>query len=95
MEPDDHAGQRIPLCSARVWLHHNEPGERTVASSQYPLILPRGIAIYPDGENYPRLPLLGLRAILSNNLHLAIDGENNSVNLRTPDWRTRVLRWLA
>ena len=41
------------------------------------------------------LPLLGLRAILSNNLHVAIDGERASVTVRTPDWRTRLLSWLA
>jgi hypothetical protein len=59
------------------------------------LDLPTGIAVYTDTEHYPRLPLLGLRAILSNNLHLAVDGEKQLINLRTPDWRTRLLQWLA
>jgi len=90
-----HSGKRIRLHAAKLWLHHNEPRTMTVASNQHLMILPRGIAVYPDGENYPRLPLLGLRAILSNNLHLAIDGEPKLVNLRTPDWRTRLQRWLA
>ena len=53
------------------------------------------MAVYPDEENYPRLPLLGLRPILSNNLYLTVDGQQESGNLRTPDWRTRLLRWLA
>ena len=44
---------------------------------------------------YPRLPLVGLRAILSNRVHLAVDGERQQVTLRTPDWRTRLLRWLS
>ena len=33
--------------------------------NQHLLILPRGIAVYPNSENYPRLPLLGLRALLA------------------------------
>jgi hypothetical protein len=51
--------------------------------------------VYPDGEHYPRLPLLGMRAILSNRLHLTIDGARTSVTLRTPDWRTRLHSWLG
>jgi hypothetical protein len=90
-----HSGRRIELRTARVWLHHNEPGKMTAASRQHPLNLPRGIAVFPDDRDYPRLPLLGLRAIIGNKLHLTIDGERGLVNLRTPDWRTRLLRWLA
>ena len=59
------------------------------------LRLARGIAIHPASEAYPRLPLLGLRAILSNHLYLAVDGERQQATLRTPDWRTRLLRWLT
>ncbi len=65
------------------------------AIQQHPMNLPRGIAVFPDDRDYPRLPLLGLRAIIGNKLHLAIDGERGLVNLRTPDWKTRLLRWLA
>jgi hypothetical protein len=90
-----HAGQRIPLHAVGLWLHHNEPGKMTVASNRLLLVLPRGLAVYPDSAKYPRLPLLGLRALLSNNLYLTINGEHKSVNLRTPDWRTWLLRWLA
>jgi hypothetical protein len=89
------AGRRVPLHAAKLWLHHNEPGKLTVASRRLLLNLPRGIAVYREGENYPRLPLLGLRALLSNHLHLAIDGQRTSVNLRTPDWKTWLLRWLG
>jgi hypothetical protein len=66
-------------------------------SSDQPLFLdlPAGIGVYPDDADYPRLPLLGLRAILSNNLFLNVDGKHASVTLRTPDWRTRLLSWLA
>jgi hypothetical protein len=90
-----HSGQSVPLHAAKLWLHYNEPRKMTASPNHLLLDLPRGIAVFPDRENYPRLPLLGLRAILSNKLHLAIDGERNMVNLRTPDWRTWLLRWLA
>ncbi len=90
-----HSGRRIELHAARLWLHHNEPGKPTVASHQHLLDFTRGIAVFPDEAKYPRLPLLGLRAITGNDLHLSIDGERRLVNLRTPDWKTRLLRWLA
>jgi hypothetical protein len=79
-----------------IWLHSNERGEMAVSGNE-PIFLEvlNGIAVYPDGAEYPRLPLLGLRAILSNRLHLVIDGERTSVTLRTPDWRTRILSWLG
>jgi hypothetical protein len=91
-----HYGQRMPIRAAAVWLHRNEPRQMTVSSDQ-PLFLdlPSGIAVFPDDADYPRLPLLGLRAILSNNLLLTVDGKHASVTLRTPDWRTRLLTWLA
>ena len=59
------------------------------------LELVNGIAVYPDADRYPRLPLLGLRAVLSNRLHLSIDGEHASLSIRTPDWRTRLGAWLT
>jgi hypothetical protein len=91
------AGKRIPLHAANVWVHRNLPGERDLLGDEAPFLLklPRGISIHPAPELYPRLPLLGLRAILSNNLYLAVDGERQHVTLRTPDWRTRLLRWLT
>jgi hypothetical protein len=45
------------------------------------------IAIYPeDGSSYPRLPLLGLRGIIKNNLKLVIDGKRNHVSLSSSAW---------
>jgi hypothetical protein len=91
-----HTGTRMPLFSLRLWLHPNQPGKMAVSEDDALFLnLPDGLVVYPDGANYPRLPLLGMRAILSNNLHVAVDGEHASVTVRTPDWRTRVLTWLA
>jgi hypothetical protein len=91
-----HENLRLPLYHVNVWLHRNKPGTLTV-SMEEPLLLElqHGIAVYPVGVKYPRLPLLGLRALLSNNLHLVIDGEHASVTMRTPDWRTRAATWLS
>ncbi len=91
-----HAGKRIPLRAAKLLLHRNQPGKTAIGSYEpRPLPLLRGIAVFPDGDAYPRLPLVGMRAILSNHLHVTIDGQHASVTLRTPDWRTRLLRLLA
>ena len=87
--------QRIPLHSASVWLHRNRPGERDVGDQEpHPLKLEEGIAVYPDDIG-PRLPVLGLRALTQNQLHVAIDPEQMRVNLRTPDWSTKILGWLG
>jgi hypothetical protein len=91
-----HAENRIPLHALRLWLHFNRPGEMAPSLDEpFSLELLGGVAVYPDGQQYPRLPLLGMRAILGNHLRLTIDGERASVTLRTPDWRTRLLAWLA
>jgi hypothetical protein len=79
------AGQRAPLYVAEVWLHRNQPGQRDqlLDATPYRLVLPRGIAGYPKDSSGPRLPLLGLRALITNRLHLTIDGAKQSTNLRT------------
>jgi hypothetical protein len=88
-------GQRIPLHAAALWLHRNVPGQRQVSMARpFLLEIEDGIAIHPD-ETAPRLPVLGLRALTVNKLHLAVDSEGRSVSLRTPDWRAKLLRLLS
>ena len=60
----------------------------------HPLKLQQGIAVYPDDIG-PRLPVLGLRALTQNQLHVAIDPERMRVNLRTPGWSTTILGWFG
>jgi hypothetical protein len=82
-------GERTPsLRFANVWIHRNRPGKPDLRGGRpYLLALDEGIAIYPDdGSNYPRLPLLGLRAIIKNNLKLVIDGKRKYVSVRAPIW---------
>lgn len=80
-------GQRIaPLHAATLWIHRNLPHRRDEASDQPPfrMELRRGIAVYPDdGSSFPRLPLLGFRAIVENQIHLTVDGRKQRVSLRT------------
>jgi hypothetical protein len=83
-------GQQFLLHAANVWIHRNQPGERDRLLDRPPhlLELPRGIAVHPEGAASPRLPLLGLRALLGNRLHLTIDGARRQAHLRTasPWW---------
>jgi hypothetical protein len=82
------AGRSPTLRHGRVWIHRNESGSREIkAALPFKLSFQEGIAIYPsDGSDYPRLPLLGLRAILKNNLKLVIDGKRKRASLRSPLW---------
>jgi hypothetical protein len=76
------------LINAGLWLFRNEPGQLT-ASARPPtrLALPEGIAVYPEDLPSPaRLPILGLRALVTNKLKLIIDGKRRMVTLKTPGW---------
>ena len=68
---NDRVVQRF---EAAVWLYPNGPGRREVASGKPPfrLSMDRGIAVYPRDAvpPGPRLPLLGLPALLNNGLDL-------------------------
>lgn len=64
-------------------------------ASPYCLELPRGIAVYPTEGEFPRLPLLGLRALISNRLHLAVDGGRGEAWLRSRHWLIRALEVLG
>jgi hypothetical protein len=76
------------LYDASLWIHPNVPGRRDLKEARpYRLQLPEGMAVYPaEGSVYPRLPLLGLRALLRNKLKLVIDGKHNRISLRSPFW---------
>jgi hypothetical protein len=74
----------VPLRAATMWIHRNRPGTSELLPGPYRLEMPEGIAVYPDTTaGAPRLPLLGLRSLVTNKLHLTIDGAKRSVSLRT------------
>ncbi len=66
-------GRRLPLHAAHL---PNEPGQQDQPADRpaHRLHIPQGIAIYPAGTRYPRLPLLGLRAIAKNKLECFANG---------------------
>ena len=76
----------IPLHAANLWLHPNESGQRDRFANVSPFLmeLHRGIGITTDADLYPRLPLLGARALRGTNLQVLIDYSRCQVFARTP-----------
>jgi hypothetical protein len=77
--------RRILLRAANIWVHPNERGFRDRLADIPPHFVDAdsGIAIYP-GNDFPRLSIIGLRAIAENNLVLKVDGPMRQATLRTP-----------
>jgi hypothetical protein len=80
--------QRLLLREANIWVHPNVRGVRDQLADRPPHLIEaqRGIAVYPAGD-FPRLPILGLRAIAENGLILNVNGSRRQATLRTP------IRW--
>jgi hypothetical protein len=91
--------QPVRRHAAAIWLYRNVPGTRDIADGQTPfrLRMPKGIAVYPPDAvpAGPRLPLLGLPAILNNDLDWWIDPERRDVTVQTRTWRRRLIRLLC
>lgn len=77
--------RRIPLHAANLWLHPNKPGERDVFANTAPFLveLHRGIGIPREADLYPRLPLLGARALRQAQLRLFLDYSKCQASMRT------------
>ncbi len=92
----DINGQPVPCREAAVWLYPNVPGTREIAKGKpaFRLRMPKGIAVHPPDAvpAGPRLPLLGLPAILGNDLDWWIDPERREVTVQTRGWRRRLIR---
>lgn len=78
-------GRRVSLHATDIWVHRNHPGshDRLTADRPYPVSAVQGIAVFPTGLDFPRLPLLGLRAITENGLVLKVNGHRREATLRT------------
>jgi hypothetical protein len=78
-------GRRVPLRAVTVYLFGNRPGRRDADPGRPPFRLGtrRGVAVYEDGD-FPRLPLIGLRALTQNHLRLTVDGDRQTVSLTAP-----------
>jgi hypothetical protein len=77
-------GEKLWQLQGDLRLHRNRPGTRELGEGELLLALAEGFTLAPEGSS--RLPLLGLRAIVSNRLSLRIDGERRQVTLRTQGW---------
>jgi hypothetical protein len=79
-------GDRFQSIAANLWIHANIPGARDQFAGKAPFLLElhRGIGICEDADLYPRLPLLGARALRQGHLQLAIDYGRCQVSLWTP-----------
>jgi hypothetical protein len=75
--------QEVPLLKSAVWIHRNKPKSAELLPHPFALELPHGIAVYPEGTPAPRLPLIGLRGLVTNQLQLMVDGSRRVVSLRT------------
>jgi hypothetical protein len=82
MRAHDHV---IPLHAANLWLHRNVSGERDRFAQVPPFLLElhRGIGIATGDEIYPRLPLLGARALRTAGLQVFIDYTRLRLSVRT------------
>lgn len=84
-------GQSVLLREAKVGIHPNVPGQAAIAAKEpFALSTREAILVFPAGP-YPRLPLLGLRALVDSNLRLSVDGSRKLVQLRTAGF----LSWLG
>jgi hypothetical protein len=82
--PIRERGQRLFLRLANIWVHTNAPGHRDRLAERPPHLVSasQGIAVYPGGD-FPRLPILGLRAVAENELVLNVSGPRREATLRT------------
>ena len=75
-------GEKIPVKMADALLHPNIRGEKTMSGkAPFPLETPQGILIFPKTNVYPRLPILGLRALINSGLQTVISGKGKFVSV--------------
>jgi hypothetical protein len=89
-------GRQIPIRAANLWLHSNRPGERNKMADRSPILLElhRGIGVCTDSDVYPRLPLLGARALHRARARLVVDYWRSRVSLAVPSrWWFLGWRW--
>lgn len=80
-------GRRAVELRADLWLHRNRAGRRDEFADRQPYLLNthEGIAVMEavEGDDYPRLPLLGLRALRWANLHVWINCRSRHISIST------------
>jgi hypothetical protein len=77
-------GETLVQYRGDLRLHRNRPGTVQLGEGSHPLSLDQGFSLMPEGSI--RLPLLGLRSLIRNNLRLTVDGKRGEVTLKTAAW---------
>ena len=75
-----HDGRKYDLCEANLWLHRTPYGCPKATRPKSPILLEDSAQVRvmaTAGKPNPRLPLLGLHALIQNKLQLRLDGENS------------------
>ena len=79
-------GQRVSLRKATLWLYRNIPSQLNsdINVAPFPIDFSDGIEVFTDSgaPAFPRLPLLGMRALHVSRLELTINGPDRRVFLR-------------
>jgi hypothetical protein len=92
-------GQVVTCRRATVWVSPSSPGRQELAGDRPPfrLEMSKGIAVYPPDAmpTAPRLPLLGLPALLDNDLDWWLDPERRCITVQSRSWRRRLIRLLC
>jgi hypothetical protein len=73
-----HEGRKYDLCKANLWLHRTPYAGPRAPGARSPILLrksPQVRVMAPIGQPNPRLPLLGLTAVIANKLQVQINGE--------------------
>jgi hypothetical protein len=80
--------EEVVTRAARIWLHRNRPDSKEPADIlPFSIELENGIIVCKGDEPYaPRLPTLGLKAIVENRLCISINGQKRLCWLNTSWW---------
>jgi hypothetical protein len=73
--------RRLPQLQTDEFLHRNEPGTIERAEGGILLRMDQGISLMP--ERLAWLAILGLQALVRNDLKLVMDGKRRQVRLKT------------
>jgi hypothetical protein len=74
-----HEGRKYDLYRANLWLHRTPYVGPRMPRDRSPILLRKSDQVRvmsPIGKPNPRLPLLGLGALIANNLQVRLDGEH-------------------
>ncbi|MBI3467249.1 MAG: hypothetical protein HY000_29910 [Planctomycetes bacterium] len=78
-------GRLLQAKRVELGLFRNVPSTRDPVGNPYDLSIPQGIIVFPDEA--PRLPLLGIRALVRCGLKTVIDGKRMQVSISRGFWK--------